>query len=361
MFNPEENAKINNRLLTIITLVISMIGGLLMADWQSIGSDPCLQYSVFHNPSIITSLPDDINDRRWQVVSWQATECVYLDINDSAFQVEVEKLADAKMNSSVLDPVSVNERRLECNNLTTVGIVDPCPGCSNDSAASAGCMSYAVNVNGSCLIVESRLGVITDMFNSNSTSHNCNDIATPLSVCINIHNEELFSTEQMDNFEGTISMLNVIALNYPRDVLESMFERFQSIDHNDHDIIPDHTVEPVSEILRARELCLHSPHNCYWNQFSPLTKVECFDCPPICRGVHKSLNFILFSIGVAISAFVVPITEVVWTVLITDNLGDDVEKVLAIILRLVLAHKTKVCLLIFIVNPGSYHGTDCGS
>ena len=146
VFNPEENAKINNRLLTIITLLISMIGCLLMADWQSIGSDPCLQYSIHHNPSI-------------------------------------------------------------------------------------------------------------------------------------------------------------------------------GYDYG-------HTITVESEILGAREQCLRSPDNCYWNQYSPLTNVECLGCPPICRGVHKSLNFYLFSIGIAISAFVIPITEVVWTVLITDNLGDDtVEKV----------------------------------
>ena len=121
VFNPEENAKINNRLLTIITLLISMIGCLLMADWQSIGSDPCLQYSVYHNPSI-----------------------------------------------------------------------DYC----------------------------------------------------------------------------------------------------------------GHTITIESEILVAREQCLNSPDNCYWNQYSPLTNVECLGCPPICRGVHKSLNFYLFSIGVAISALI---------------------------------------------------------
>lgn len=155
VFNPEENAKINNRLLTIITLLISLIGCLLMTDWQSIGSDPCLQYSLFHNPSIGNNIIQGNNH-------------------------------------------SISEQ--------------------------------------------------------------------------------------------------VIA------------------------------VEP--KILGAREQCIHSHNNCYWNQYSPLTKMECPGCPPICRGVHKSLNFILFSIGVAISAFVIPITEVVWTVLITDNLGDDnVEKV----------------------------------
>ena len=158
VFNPEENAKINNRLLTIITLLISMIGCLLMADWLSIGSDPCLQYSIFHNSSI---------------------------------------------------------------------------------------------------------------------------------------------------YNGTI----------------------QGKYHG----IPDHKITVELEILGAREQCLHSPDNCYWNQYSPLTKIECLGCPPICRGVHKSLNFFLFSIGVAISAFVIPITEVVWTVLITDNLGDDtVEKVIIV-------------------------------
>lgn len=162
MFNPEENAKINTRFLTIATLLMSMFGSLLMADWQSIGSDPCLQYSIFHNPSI-----------------------------DNSINI------DKYYNSSI----------------------------------------------------------------------------------------------------G----------------------------------IPNHTVTVEPEILGAREQCLHSSDNCYWNQYSPLTKIECVGCPPICRGVYKSLNFLLFSVGVAISAFVIPITEVVWTVLIADNLGDDtVEKVITL-------------------------------
>ena len=186
LFNPEENARINNRLLTIITLLTSMIGCLLMADWQSIGSDPCLQYSLFHNPSI---------------------------------------------DSSIIQ------------------------GKSRD----------------------------------------------------------------------TIAIPNLTV-----------------------------TVEPVSESLGAREQCLRSPDNCYWNQYSPVTKVECLGCPPICRGVHKSLNFLLFSIGVAISAFVIPITEVVWTVLITDNLGDDtVEKVVTSYHLLAHAyHKstTKFSLFFIVIN-----------
>lgn len=49
---------------------------------------------------------------------------------------------------------------------------------------------------------------------------------------------------------------------------------------------------------------------CYWIPDSPITKHYCSDCPPICRGFSKSLNFVQFCIGAALLMLSIPIAWV---------------------------------------------------
>ena len=50
--------------------------------------------------------------------------------------------------------------------------------------------------------------------------------------------------------------------------------------------------------------------SCYWNQHSIITGQDCWECPPICRGVHRSLNFIQFCFGLTIFTLAIPISRV---------------------------------------------------
>jgi len=54
--------KLNSRIITIFGIISSVIGLILMADWQSIPHDPCTEFSLYHHPELAsgvsnTSLP----------------------------------------------------------------------------------------------------------------------------------------------------------------------------------------------------------------------------------------------------------------------------------------------------------------
>jgi len=54
--------KLNSRIITILGIIFSVIGLILMADWQSIPYDSCTEFSLFHHPELAsdvsnTSLP----------------------------------------------------------------------------------------------------------------------------------------------------------------------------------------------------------------------------------------------------------------------------------------------------------------
>ena len=70
---------------------------------------------------------------------------------------------------------------------------------------------------------------------------------------------------------------------------------------------------------QASELCL-ATEGCHWNQFSVLTNSLCTNCPAICRSVHKSLNIVQFSVGAALYVLAVPISDICYLNIMTNNL-----------------------------------------
>ena len=51
-----QRLKLNSRIITILGVLFSMIGLILMADWQSIPPDPCTDFSLYHHPEIANNL-----------------------------------------------------------------------------------------------------------------------------------------------------------------------------------------------------------------------------------------------------------------------------------------------------------------
>ena len=47
-----QRLRLNSRLITIIGVFSSMIGLILMSDWQSIPPDPCTDFSLYHHPEL---------------------------------------------------------------------------------------------------------------------------------------------------------------------------------------------------------------------------------------------------------------------------------------------------------------------
>ena len=311
--------KINNRIVAILSVVGSIIGAALIADWQSIGNDPCIKFSVFHNPEIednITSLLVDTNiSPAMTVPQYINNSCTLINVNDSEFQARLEKISEHQSHEQTLAHNAA--LHLQCSNVTDEEL--DCLGCSTNNAS--GCMTYRVNVNDSCydLVSEKMTEIMSsELHNSSGSGITCSALNNSMSVCITVQNVASFSVSQVKDFKQAVSILTEAVMHSDSDELFSTMADVQNVRVEDH---PEFKIKP--ELLDASDLCLSSPDNCYWNQFSPITKVDCFACPPICRSVKQSLNFIQFAIGVTIFVLVIPISRVVLMVLISDNLSPE--------------------------------------
>ena len=73
---------------------------------------------------------------------------------------------------------------------------------------------------------------------------------------------------------------------------------------------PDLAVEGNYSLQLMYSTTCENKRSCYWNQHSIITGQDCWGCPPICRSVHRSLNFIQFCLGLAVFTLAIPITRV---------------------------------------------------
>ena len=318
--------KVNNRIVAIFSVVGSIIGATLIADWQSIGYDPCIKFSVFHNPEIednITSLlidSDIISPAGVTVPQYGSSNCTLYNIDDTEFQASLKQLSRHQSHNQTFDNGTVH---LHCSNITDEQL--DCLGCSTSNTSS--CMTYRVNVNDSCYdLVSKKMTefVASEFLNSSESGITCSALNESMSVCITVQNVGSFSANQISDFKEAVSILTKAVINGDDSELLSTLADVQNVRVEDH---PEFKIKP--ELLDASDLCLSSPDNCYWNQFSPITNVDCFACPPICRSVDWSLNFVQFAIGVTIFVLVIPISRVVLMVLISDNLSPENQVILS--------------------------------
>ena len=56
-----QRLKLNSRIITIFGIFSSVVGLILMADWQSIPHDPCTDFSLYHHPEIAKNLSNRLN------------------------------------------------------------------------------------------------------------------------------------------------------------------------------------------------------------------------------------------------------------------------------------------------------------
>lgn len=81
----------------------------------------------------------------------------------------------------------------------------------------------------------------------------------------------------------------------------------QSFAANAHILLSQHKYKDI--IKRCTQADVNGTH-CHWIPNSPITKHYCTDCPPICRGVSRSLNFAQFCIGAAVLMLSIPVAWV---------------------------------------------------
>lgn len=313
-----------------MAVIASMVGVGLIADWQSIGYDPCTKYSVFHNPELehnVSSLVTELNLTTESVSSKSAwlnsSKCVQFNFNESLIQLKMQE-AVKEIVPPVPQPIQVTgsgsgsglkpEPELDCSYIRHEN--SPCLSCTaaKSDENPLACMSFRVNVNSSCYEVMNKKSTPANSQDANVTSLLCQSQFLPLSLCVSVHNVRFFSDAEVQDFKQATAILTSALVSndqlYPEDVYASEQQQAEEF-HWDPDV------------LTAKGICLESEDNCYWNQFSQVTKEDCYSCPQICRSVRKSLNFVQFAIGAAIFVIAIPISRVVLMILISDNLSQE--------------------------------------
>ena len=195
-----QRLKLNSRIITILGILSTIVGLMLMADWQSIPHDPCTDFSLYHNPGIANNLSDQLNP---------------------------------------------------C--LTALG------GCHWPQ-------------NGGSV-------------------HNVSATENKIAV-IELFLQYVEMPESIVHTQGVHPVLNVTIYNRAMNVCESLRE---------------------------------SQYHCHWVPKSILTGELCEACPPMCRGIGHTLNFIQFTIGALIYRISYPIPWVANMIVLSDVAGKDYQ------------------------------------
>lgn len=293
-----QQLRLSNRVVAIIGLVMSIVGTLLMGDWQAARHDPCTDASLFHHPELLHTYTAHMHG--------VAESPLGVDIIPRDTGIHCERL-----NLSLSLRQHLEARTVEVyaypNIVTAAGVmsygcveVDACPQCSVDQeevyrtySASATCLHLHINSKQQCLEMAPSLPWKLEP-HPLSTMYSCTMPRSLFTYCLSAYRHTVE--------DGYASIEEYIA-----DV------HLQTIQ----------IVEERVDLLAAQSCKHHSEGHCHWNPSSSVTHRHCEDCPPICRDCTNYLEFSQFTIAAAILLMSVPVARIPITSLISDIVSAD--------------------------------------
>lgn len=288
-----QQLKLSNRLIVVMGLVMSIVGTLLMGDWQAVRHDPCIDASLFHHPELLhtytaqldTATPIEINTTPHKDVGIQ---CEKLNLSLSLQQHLKNRLIDVYVYPNmVTEPNNVIYGCVE---------VASCPQCSNQEEvyqtyiATPTCLHLHVNPQQQCL---ERAPLLPWQLRPHplQTSYSCTMPKSLFTYCLSTYPQ------------------TAVDEDVPPSDQEYIFDvHLQSVQ----------IVEGHVELLASRSCTQHPGGHCHWNPESSVTHRKCENCPPICRDRSNYLEFSQFTIGAAILLVSMPVARVPITSLISD-------------------------------------------
>ena len=57
-----QNLRVNSHIAFIVAIIASIAATALMADWQSLPYDSCMDYSLYHNPGLVNTYQQELNN-----------------------------------------------------------------------------------------------------------------------------------------------------------------------------------------------------------------------------------------------------------------------------------------------------------
>ncbi len=257
-----QRIKTSTQMITFIGIAMTIVGYLLVADWQTIPYDPCTEFSPFHHPGRFENYT--VLRAYTKPTSLYAPTTVPVSMN-------VQGSMDVKMN---FDNLTYSKSSPSLNVICRVD--KHCPFCTDNF--SKPCLSLHVNEE-----VPSKY---------HNTTYYCS-LQYP-SLCVNMiynqtvarSNKELSKTSHIQNFQ----------------------------------------VLQIDEYYTASNACINanvSVGECQWIPFASGEKCE--DCPPICRAKQRTLLLPLYLIGMILLIGSYPLVWVTLVAIANNQSPESVQ------------------------------------
>ena len=312
--------KFDTRKVILVAVVASICGSTLIADWQAIEYDSCRQYSVTHKDLIQENTTDSKEISHGagidQMHSSFVLPCTHLEMTREGLSFESRRKLQWEGNTT--DLKNDDYPRIVCTHTKNLY-----PQCACSKYNDSSCIGFKITSAGSCF--EFSMANSVSMENISYSAMHCDISGSSISLNINVINANTFTELEVDSFKESVLFVTKFMMSL------SSFENITSDAHiqgdtsiilNDYSEDYDYGSTAVQFLLTRSEICMNHS-GCHWNQFSSITKTDCFSCPPICHSVKQSLNFVQFSLGVTIFVLAIPISRVALMVLISNNLNKN--------------------------------------
>ena len=250
--------------LTVTGLVCTIIGLLIVTDWQAIGKDPCTAYSILHNPTLMEYYRDELREQQQQM-----SESTL----DQTTRWCSTSTGSNRHNNLSVALIEVQE--------TTCRLVRNC-----DS---------------------SRKGDMTEV----KAVFQVEYVETQAEVCFDriqtyeVSEDNLRPSKRLSDYEDSGDTVRCTSSDVgsvsSRTASSCFLLQKSNISINKSLLAWVHmqSLEVVEDEVyqMAVNRCESAGEHCHWIPNSPMTGRRCIDCQPICRDTYRTLHFTQFGVG----------------------------------------------------------------
>ncbi len=314
---------VDNRVTAMVCFTLCVAGTVIAADWQSIGGDPCDQFSA-DNFVATSNCPAAVPYKQ------QATDHNPLYIKPA----EMVSFTIFGVNTSAYTTSSLCRNESLLNEITSLVVVSRCTYCNFTSffdSLSTGIIDT---------LQEETYDIACQMDLSNNSFYcHWEEEAKCFSLALNSIDSQLTDTENcvFGNDTGKSENITLLLFNVTTDnvkCLRSLCSRdtWSNASYCDENVgdyqclASDYDIDlsPCDSNTSASCICeafSGSPYHCFWNPNSRLTGEHCPRCEPLCRSADHSINFAQFIVGVSLITFAYPMGRLCITLIASDALG----------------------------------------
>jgi hypothetical protein len=250
--------KVSSYSLTVTGLVCTIIGLLVMTDWQAIGNDPCTAYSIMHHPELLEFYKQEQQEKEQDRLCSSSTGRKY----DNS---SIAALLDAQDTSCSLvtscEPDMREDKTRDVKAIFQVEYVE---------TPQAEVCFHRIQSSSNEVGAQS-LRTVESLSESGGAVHcTSSDVASESSRTAS----SCFLLHKKSNVNVSIdrSLLTWVHMQSLQVVEGGVYQM-------------------------AVNRCESAGEHCHWIPNSPVTGKHCIDCQPICRDTRRTLHFAQFGIG----------------------------------------------------------------